>query len=88
MFAAPSPAVVARVALPALVTFVFFVLEAILHFSIGRTGSLTSVVLPDRREFGWIILVVFTCSVACSVTSEVLRRWIKRRQRVVAKEKA
>ena len=55
-----------------LVTALFFTVEALLHFNIGKTGHISLRYLPDRKELVRIVSVVLLFSLLSAATTELL----------------
>jgi len=55
-----------------LVTAIFFTLEALIHFNIGKSGHISLRLLPDRKELIRIISVVLLFSLLSAATTELL----------------
>lgn len=49
----------------------FFTLEAILHYSIGKTGGF-AVVLPPMKDFVKIVTIVLVFSVLSTITQRII----------------
>lgn len=54
------------------VTAVFFTLEALLHYNIGKTGQISLRMIPSRKELFRIVAVVLLFSLLSAGTTELL----------------
>jgi len=54
------------------VTVFFFVIEAIVHYNIGKTGRVFGMELPSRTELGKIIIVVVFFAFLSTMASSLI----------------
>ena len=63
-----------RIAVNTIITFVTFVIEAILHYNIGKTGRISFRYLPGRKDLWRIAVVVAFFSVISEAVSILVNR--------------
>lgn len=57
-------------------TTLFFIVEALLHYNIGKTGHITLQKIPSLREFVKIVAVVMVVSFISVSVSEFITTYI------------
>lgn len=67
----PVSAVSKRDVITFLVVVFFFTIEALTHYSIGKTGRFT-IVMPSAKDFMKIICVVVLVSLTSTIVSKII----------------
>lgn len=57
-------------------TTFFFIVEALIHFNIGKTGRISLSVMPSRKELTSIVTVVVIFAFMSVVVGEMISRLI------------